>query len=81
MVLPAATAIRITNIAAKVPITEVAALLSCEAGPLSKAEPRCAEACTCLTIVQQGARAFPITVVADAVGKPPFGESSVKFAG
>ena len=72
MVLPAAIAIRIINIAAKAPTTVVAAaLLSCEAGLLSEAEPRCAEARTFPTIVQEGVRAFPIIVVADAVGKRP----------
>jgi len=35
----------------------------------------------CPTIVLEVARAFPIIVVADAVGKPPFGESSMKFPG
>jgi hypothetical protein len=69
MVLPAAIAIRIMNIAAEAPITVVAALLSSEAGPLSKAEPRCAEARACPIIVQQGARAFRIIVVPDAGGK------------
>jgi len=71
MVLPAAIAIRIINIAAKAPTTVVVALLSCEAGLLSEAEPRCAEARTFPTIVQEGVRAFPIIVVADAVGKRP----------
>jgi hypothetical protein len=69
MVLPAAIAIRIINIAAKAPTTVVAVLLSYEAGPLLEAEPRCVEARTCPTIVREGARAFPIIVVADAVGK------------
>jgi hypothetical protein len=69
MVLPAAIVIRIINIAAEALTTVVAALPSSEVGPLSEAEPRSAEARGCPTIVLEGARAFPIIVVADAVGK------------
>jgi hypothetical protein len=80
-VIPAVAIVTpIIKIAAEAPTTVVAAQLSCEAGPLSEAEPRSEEARMCPTIAVV-ARAFPIIVVADVVDKPPFDESSVKLAG